>query len=89
MARRELLTGTWEHQHYEEAILTKQGLTMNRCVLCGKYPELCYRYVRRNGIFSAVWCINREHDVEHEIRLIGTSVEGLVASWNKLNERRD
>ena len=69
--------------------MTKQGLEMNRCVLCGKYPELSYRYVRRNGIFSAILCINRERDIEHEIRLIGTSVEGLVASWNKLNERRD
>jgi len=59
---------------------------MNRCVLCGKYPTLCYRYLTRNGIFSAVWCINKEHAVAHEIRLIGKSVEGLVTSWNTLNK---
>jgi len=66
--------------------LTKQGLETKRCILCGKYPELCYRYVKRNGIFSAIWCISKDKDIEHEIRLVGTSVEGLVAAWNELNE---
>jgi len=63
--------------------LTKQGLETKRCILCGKYPELCYRYVKRNGIFSALWCISKDKEIEHEIRLVGTSVEGLVAAWGE------
>ena len=67
----------------------KKGLTMNRCRLCGRYPEFCYRYVKRDGIYSAIWCICKKNEVEHEIRLVGRSVDGLVASWNELNERKD
>ena len=63
----------------------ESGLSMNRCVLCGKYPALTHRYVKRDGIYSSVWCICREHETEHEIRLVGKSVESLVASWNTLN----
>jgi len=65
-------------------------LTMNRCRLCGRYPGFTYRYVKRDGIYSSIWCICHEHETEHEIRLVGKSAEGLVASWNTLNnERKD
>ena len=61
---------------------------MNRCRLCGKYPEFCYRYVKRDGVYSSIWCVCNDYEVEHMIRLVGKSVEGLIKSWNELNAER-
>ena len=65
--------------------MERKELSMHRCRLCGRYPELCYRYVTRAGNYSSLSCIGTVKGVDHTILLVGKSVDSLVMAWNELN----
>jgi hypothetical protein len=68
-------------------IMSRKELVLRRCVLCGEYPAFCYRHVKNDGHYSSLSCSGTKDGVEHKVCLVGKSVDGLIVSWNKLNEK--